>query len=95
MDARLADGDGRRCKLEHLKNESGVSAKMPDVNLTEDSLPFREQPHTEEELEQYYHGVEAGFAGRRNDNKKTPAWQRGWADAQEQAKKHTDRTGAV
>jgi hypothetical protein len=56
---------------------------MPDEDLTEDSLPFREQPHTEEELVEYEHGIEAGLAGRPSDDKKSPAWRRGWADAQE------------
>jgi hypothetical protein len=56
---------------------------MPDEDLTEDSLPFREQPHTEEELVEYDHGVEAGLAGRANDYKKSSAWRRGWADSQE------------
>jgi hypothetical protein len=56
---------------------------MPEEDLSEDSLPFREQPHTEKELEEYDHGVKAGFAGRRNDHEKSPAWRRGWADAQE------------
>jgi hypothetical protein len=54
---------------------------MADEDLTEDSLPFCEQPHTEKELAEYDQGVEAGFAGRRNDHKKSSAWQRGWADA--------------
>jgi hypothetical protein len=56
---------------------------MPDEDLTEDSLPFREQPHTEEELVEYDQGVEAGLASRANDYKKSLAWRRGWADSQE------------
>jgi hypothetical protein len=56
---------------------------LPDEDQTERSLPFREQPHTEEELIEYDHGLEAGLAGRPNDYKKSSAWRRGWADSQE------------
>jgi hypothetical protein len=56
---------------------------MSDEDLTEDSLPIREQPHTEEELVEYDLGIEAGISGRRKDETKSAAWLRGWADGQE------------
>ena len=55
----------------------------PDDNLTDDSVPFGAHELTDEEIEDHDRGVEAGLAGKPNDDTKSAAWQRGWADAQE------------
>jgi hypothetical protein len=38
--------------------------------------------HTNEETTDYDDGFKAGFRGRPNDDTKSGAWQRGWAEAQ-------------
>ena len=55
----------------------------PDDDLMDDSVPFGAHELTDEEIEDHDRGVEAGLAGKPNDNTKSAAWQRGWADAQE------------
>jgi hypothetical protein len=52
-------------------------------DLIEDSVPFEAQELTDEEIEDHDLAVEAGLAGKPNDDTKSVAWQRGWADAQE------------
>jgi hypothetical protein len=39
--------------------------------------------HSDEEVADYDDGFKAGFKGRPNDDAKSEAWQRGWAQAQE------------
>jgi hypothetical protein len=60
-----------------------VGVDAPSEDLIDESLPFRAEPRTNEELEDFEQGLEAGMAGKRNDATKSEAWQRGWADAQE------------
>ena len=55
----------------------------PDDDLMDDSVPFGAHELTDEEIEDHGLGAEAGLAGKPNDNTKSAAWQRGWADAQE------------
>ena len=52
-------------------------------DLIDDSTPFDARERTDEEIENYDLGVEAGLAGKPNDSTKSAAWRRGWADAQE------------
>jgi hypothetical protein len=52
-------------------------------DLIDNSTPFDARERTDEEIENYDLGVEAGLAGKPNDTTKCAAWQRGWADAQE------------
>jgi hypothetical protein len=51
--------------------------------MIDDTQPFDEREHTDEELADHDIGFEAGVAGEPNDDSKSEAWQRGWADAQE------------
>ena len=63
---------------------SGAGRYTPaDDNLIDDSVPFEAQELTDEEIEDHDLGVEAGLAGKPNDDTKSAAWQLGWADAQE------------
>jgi hypothetical protein len=56
---------------------------MSDKDLIEDNEPFDAEVRTDEELADYDLGREAGLASKPNDDTKSAAWQRGWADAQE------------
>ena len=49
----------------------------------DDSIPFGAHELTDEETADHDLGLEAGLAGKPNDDTKSAAWQRGWADAQE------------
>jgi hypothetical protein len=63
-------------------SEGGLSGEAAiDVNL--DTEPFMLRKHTDEEVIDYDDGFKAGFNGRPNDDTKSEAWQRGWAEAQE------------
>jgi hypothetical protein len=56
---------------------------MSDEYLIGDNEPFDAEVRTDEELADHDLGREAGLAGEPNDDTKSAAWQRGWADAQE------------
>jgi hypothetical protein len=56
---------------------------MSDEYLIGDNEPFDAEVRTDEELADHDLGREAGLAGESNDDTKSAAWQRGWADAQE------------
>jgi hypothetical protein len=57
---------------------------MPnEEELLEGGPPFQEQPRTNRQLQDFEEGLNAGQAGIPNDDTKSEAWQRGWADAQE------------
>ena len=55
---------------------------MANENSIDEHLPFDSSERSEEELIDHLFGLKAGAAGERNDETKSPAWQRGWADAQ-------------
>jgi hypothetical protein len=55
---------------------------MVNKHLIDEHLPFDSSERSEEELIDHLFGFKAGSAGERNDETKSPAWQRGWADAQ-------------
>jgi hypothetical protein len=55
---------------------------MDSKDLIDEDLPFDSSERSEEELIDHLFGFKAGSAGERNDKTKSPAWQRGWADAQ-------------
>ena len=57
--------------------------KVSDEDLIDDSVSFGAHELTDQEIEDHDRGVEAGLAGKPNDDTKSAAWQRGWADAQE------------
>jgi hypothetical protein len=48
-----------------------------------DNQSFKSDPHTDEEMNDYDLGCRARSEGQPNDDTKTPAWQRGWADFSE------------
>jgi hypothetical protein len=52
-------------------------------DLIDDRVAFGAEEHTDEEIADHDLGLEAGLAGKPNDDTKSAAWQRGWADAQE------------
>jgi len=58
-------------------------AERFEDDLVDDSTPFDARERTDEEIENYDLGVEAGLAGKPNDRTKSAAWRRGWADARE------------
>jgi hypothetical protein len=51
--------------------------------MTSDTEPFMLDKHTDEEITDYDKGFECGQQGGQNDDTKSQAWQRGWAEAQE------------
>jgi hypothetical protein len=55
---------------------------MASKDLIGEDLPCDCSKQSEEELIDHLFGFKAGTAGERNDETKSPAWQRGWADAQ-------------
>jgi hypothetical protein len=52
-------------------------------HMIEDNEPFLLNQRTEEEMADYGAGLNAGLAGEEADDRKSEAWQRGWAEAQE------------
>jgi hypothetical protein len=59
-------------------SESGLSGEA-----TADTEPFLSRKRTYEEVADYDRGFETGQKGGQNDDTKSQAWQRGWAEAQE------------
>lgn len=55
---------------------------VPSVEMR-DEEPFMLRPRTDEEIADYDKGFECGQSGGQNDDTKSAAWQRGWAEAQE------------
>jgi hypothetical protein len=53
------------------------------IPLDSDNEPFMLRQRTEEEVADYDKGFESGQKGGPNDDTKSEAWQRGWAEAQE------------
>jgi hypothetical protein len=53
------------------------------ITVIKDDEPFPLRDRSEEEIEDYDKGFECGQTGGQNDDTKTEAWQRGWAEAQE------------
>jgi hypothetical protein len=60
-----------------------VSAFEPVPSVEVDDEPFMLDQHSEEDVTEYDKGFECGQCGGQNDDTKSPAWQRGWAEAQE------------
>jgi ribosome modulation factor len=63
-------------KLEHLKE--GIV-----ITMTKDDELFLLRQRSEEEVADYDKGFECAQSGGQNDDTKSKAWQRGWAEAQE------------
>jgi hypothetical protein len=55
---------------------------MANEDLIDDYLPFDSSERSEVELIDHLFGFKAGTAGESNDETRSLAWQRGWADAQ-------------
>ena len=55
---------------------------MDSKDLIDKDPPFDSSERSEEELIDHLFGFKAGTAGEGNDETKSRAWQRGWADAQ-------------
>jgi hypothetical protein len=51
--------------------------------VPDDTEPFMLNKHSDEEVADYDKGFECGQSGGQNDDTKSEAWQRGWAEAQE------------
>jgi hypothetical protein len=66
-----------------VSTEQKIEKTISGGELIDDGVPFRARERTDEELLEYDLGIEGGFAGRRNDNTKSIAWQHGWAESQE------------
>jgi hypothetical protein len=65
-------------------SEGGLSGEAT-VNRGEDqeTEPFMLRQRSDEEIAEYDKGLSTGQKGGRNDDTKSQAWQRGWAEAQE------------
>jgi hypothetical protein len=57
--------------------------KAATSDETLDTEPFMLRQHTDGEVADYDKGFECGQKGGQNDETKSEAWQRGWAEAQE------------
>jgi hypothetical protein len=67
---------------DEASSEGGLSGEAAtDVNT--DTEPFMLRKRTGEEIADYDNGFETGQKGGQNDDTKSEAWQRGWAEAQE------------
>jgi hypothetical protein len=70
-----------------LSGEASVEGTEPKrsaaLDVTLDTEPFMLRQHTDEEVANYDEGFASGQKGGQNDNTKSQAWQRGWAEAQE------------
>ena len=71
-----------------LSGEAGVESgsdahKTSPPDTISDQEPFMLRQHTDEEIADYDKGFECGQSGGQNDDTKSEAWQRGWAEAQE------------
>ena len=55
---------------------------MANEDLIDEHLPFDSSERSEVELIDHLFGFKAGAAGEPNDETKSLAWQRGWADGQ-------------
>jgi len=53
---------------------------VPEDN---DNEPFMLRQRSDEEIADYDKGFKCGQTGGQNDDTKSEAWQRGWAEAQE------------
>ncbi len=54
-----------------------------DGPIDPDEVPFKVGKHSDEEIAEYDKGFACGQSGGQNDDTKSPAWQRGWAESQE------------
>ena len=63
-------------------SEGGLSGEAA-VDLDLDTEPFVMRSHTDAEIAHYDEGFKCGQSGGQNDDSKSQAWQRGWAEAQE------------
>jgi hypothetical protein len=59
-------------------SEGGLSGEA-----TIDTEPFMLRKLTDEEVADYDKGFECGQSGGQNDDTKSEAWQRGWAESRE------------
>jgi hypothetical protein len=64
-------------------SEEGYSEGGLGREATIDTEPFMLRKRTDEEVADYDKGFECGQSGGQNDDTKSEAWQRGWAEAQE------------
>ncbi|WP_433963845.1 hypothetical protein [Tunturiibacter gelidiferens] len=63
-------------------SQGGLSGEAA-VDLDLDTEPFELRRHTDAEIADYDDGFKCGQSGGQNDDTKSAAWQRGWAEAQE------------
>jgi hypothetical protein len=63
--------------------EGACLRKAVTVDETLDTEPFMLRQHTDEDVAEYDKGFVFGQMGGQNDDTKSEAWQRGWAEAQE------------
>ena len=75
--------DGNEVEKLAIDKANKKPSRESEDDRTDDSIPFGAHELTDEEIEDHDRGVEAGLAGKPNDDTKSTAWQRGWADAQE------------
>jgi hypothetical protein len=63
---------------------------LANEDSIDDHLPFDSSERSEVELIDHLFGFKAGTAGQPSDETKSPAWKRGWAEAQKQEKSPSD-----
>jgi hypothetical protein len=70
-----------------LPQPKTVKVTDPEVTgvdpVPDETEPFMLRQRTDEEIAEYDKGFESGQKGSPNDDTKSEAWQRGWAEAQE------------
>jgi hypothetical protein len=70
-----------------LRQPKIVKVTDPEVTgadpVPDDTEPFMLPQRTDDEIADYDKGFECGQNGGQNDDTKSEAWQRGWAEAQE------------
>jgi hypothetical protein len=67
---------------------------LANEDSIDDHLPFDSSERSEVELIDHLFGFKAGTAGQPSDETKSPAWKRGWAEAQKQEKSPSGDTTA-
>ncbi|WP_433963684.1 hypothetical protein [Tunturiibacter gelidiferens] len=82
IEAMLPKSETEESRTSESYSEGGLSGEAAlDVKL--DTEPFMLRQHTDEEVADYDKGFECGQSGGQNDDTKSQAWQRGWAEARE------------
>jgi hypothetical protein len=81
-DAMMLQAPPEKDRTSEAYSEGGLSGEAA-LGVKLDVEPFMLLQRSDEELADYDKGFECGQSGGQNDDTKSDAWQRGWAEAQE------------